>query len=183
MDLNKLYFYTATILEWRPLLESDKHKTIILDSLRNLVDRKKIKVYGFVIMPNHIHLIWELLELNGKEKPNSSFMKYTSHMIQQYLCNNNPSTLENFRVDSSTRKYQFWQRDPLSIIVYTHIVIHQKLDYLPAVLLWQAGIHHNPVQGKWMLASSPIDYKFSSARFYENGNDEFGFLKHIGEWL
>ncbi len=99
MNLNKLYFYTATILEWRPLLESDKHKTIITDSLINLVDKKKIKVYGFVIMPNHIHLIWELLELNGKEKPHASFMKYTGHMIQQDLRNNNPNTLENFRVD------------------------------------------------------------------------------------
>ncbi|MCZ6520416.1 MAG: transposase [Bacteroidetes bacterium] len=169
MIFHELYFYTATILKWRPLLESDRYKTLVINSLKNLVDRKKIKVYGFVIMPNHIHLIWELLDLNGREKPHASFTKYTSHIIQKDLRNKDPNTLDSFKVDSGTRKYQFWQRDPLSIILYTPKVIHQKLDY----------IHHNPVKGKWMLAPSSIDYRFSSATFYEDGIDEFGILTHI----
>ena len=45
----------------------------------------------------------------------------------------------------------------------------QKLDY----------IDFNPVSGKWQLSKNDIDYYFSSARFYENGKDEFGFLKNI----
>ena len=43
----------------------------------------------------------------------------------------------------------------------------QKLDY----------IHFNPVSGKWQLAKDDLSYHFSSARFYENGKDEFGFFK------
>ena len=82
MELDKLYFYTATITNWRKLLEPDKYKNIIIDSLGYLVKAQKIKVYGFVIMPNHIHILWEFLELNGKEMPHASFMKYTSHRIQ-----------------------------------------------------------------------------------------------------
>jgi len=66
MELNKLYFYTATIIGWKHLLKPDKYKDVIIDSLKYLIKIKKIVVYGFVIMPNHIHLIWELLELNGK---------------------------------------------------------------------------------------------------------------------
>jgi putative transposase len=31
------------------------------------------------------------------------------------------------------------------------------------------------------LAERPEDYKYSSARFYETGIDEFGILTHIGE--
>jgi REP element-mobilizing transposase RayT len=53
-------------------LTPDKYKDILIDSLKYLVKIGKIKVYGFVIMPNHIHLIWELLDLNGKESPHSS---------------------------------------------------------------------------------------------------------------
>jgi hypothetical protein len=67
--------------------------------------------------------------------------------------------------------YQFWKRNSLPIILYTPEVIYQKLDY----------IHNNPVQGKWMLANSPIEYKYSSAKFYETGIDDFGFLTHIGD--
>jgi REP element-mobilizing transposase RayT len=49
-------FYTATILEWKPLLKQDKYKDVIIESLRFLVNEKRIKLYAFVIMSNHIHL-------------------------------------------------------------------------------------------------------------------------------
>jgi REP element-mobilizing transposase RayT len=66
LELNEVYFWTLTIYEWKKLLEQDKYKTIIIDSLQKLVMNKMISVYGFVIMPNHIHLIVELLSLNVK---------------------------------------------------------------------------------------------------------------------
>ena len=47
----------------------------------------------------------------------------------------------------------------------------QKFDYL----------HENPCQPHWQLAELPEDYKYSSARFYEDGVDEFGFLTHHSE--
>ncbi len=171
MEFNTLYFYNATITNWKKLLEPDKYKDYIIDSLKYLVNHNKIAVYGFVIMPNHIHLIWELLEINGNEKPHASFMKFTSHKIQEDLRKNHTKVLELFKVDSETRRYHFWKRDALPVILYTPNVIYQKLNY----------IHNNPVQGKWMLADSPIEYKYSSARFYETGIDEFGILTHIGD--
>lgn len=173
MELNKIYFFTATITKWRPLLEPYKYKLIILDSLRYLVKTGKIALYGFVIMPNHIHLVWELLESNGKELPHASFMKYTSHMIQKDLRIHDPDFLEQFKVDMETRHYHFWQRDSLPINLYTPAVVYQKLTY----------VHNNPLQEKWSLAKTPEDYPFSSAKFYESGNDDFGFLTHIGERL
>lgn len=171
MELNKLYFYTATILDWKELLIFNKYKDIIIASLKYLVDNKKIALYGFVIMPNHIHLIWELLELNGKESPHASFMKYTSHLILKDLKTTNHGFLREFKVDLETRNYQFWQRDALPIEIYTPEVIYQKLTY----------IHNNPLQEKWRLAESPADYKYSSAYFYENEKDDFGILTHINE--
>jgi hypothetical protein len=30
-------------------------------------------------------------------------------------------------------------------------------------------LHHNPVSGKWNLASSFVEYLHSSAKFYETG--------------
>lgn len=171
MELNKLYFYTATILDWKQLLSFDKYKDYIISSLKYLVDNKKIALYGFVIMPNHIHIIWELLELNGKELPHASFMKYTSHLILKDLQTNNPKLLSQFKVNLETRNHQFWQRDALPIYLYTPEVIYQKLDY----------IHNNPLQDKWMLVDLPTDYKYSSAYFYENEQDYFGILSHINE--
>jgi hypothetical protein len=45
----------------------------------------------------------------------------------------------------------------------------KKIDY----------IHFNPVSGKWNLAKDYLDYYYSSARFYETGVDEFGFLNNL----
>ena len=61
-----IYFWTAIIHCWQHLLEKDEFKQIILNSLKYLSDRKMIEVFAFVIMPNHIHLIWRILTLNGK---------------------------------------------------------------------------------------------------------------------
>jgi putative transposase len=74
-------------------------------------------------------------------------------------------------VGAKDREYQFWERNPKSIEVYTPEVIYQKLDY----------IHANPLQAKWNLCKEPKDYFYSSAEFYETGIDRFGFLTHIGE--
>jgi putative transposase len=145
---------------------------IIIDSLKNLVDRNKIKVYAYVIMNNHVHLIWELLENNGKEQAHASFMKFTSHEFKKVLIANYPQVLEFFKVESITRKYQFWIRDSLPIILYTPEVINQKIDY----------IHNNPVVCTPSSVNLATDYRFSSANFYENGIDGFGFLTHIEAW-
>jgi hypothetical protein len=36
-----------------------------------------------------------------------------------------------------------------------------------------------PVSGKWNPAKDYSDYYYSSARFYETCEDEFGFLKKL----
>ena len=43
-------FFTATVLEWKPLLKEDKYKDIIIESLRFLVKEKRVTVYAFVII-------------------------------------------------------------------------------------------------------------------------------------
>lgn len=67
MEIGEIFFWTATINQWQKLLQPDTYKDIIIDSLNYLSNAKKIDVFGFVIMPNHIHLILRTNELNGKE--------------------------------------------------------------------------------------------------------------------
>jgi putative transposase len=171
MLLDEIYFWTDTIKDWQILLYDDDHKAIIINSLRELVLREKIIVYAFVIMPNHIHLIWEMKELNGKEMPHASFNKFTAHQFQKLIKAKNPEILNNFKVDESERKYRFWKRDPLAILLDGKDKAIQKLNY----------IHNNPLQEKWKLCDIPEDYKWSSAKFYDIGVDDFGFLTNISD--
>jgi len=173
MDLGKVYFFTATIKDWYPLLDKKGFKDILISSLKFLSNKGLIRIYGFVFMPNHIHLILENIEMNGKELPHASFLKFTSHQFLKNLSLNDPKALNNFKVNESNKLHSFWQRDSLAVEIYSEVVAYQKLDY----------IHNNPCRGKWMLVDNPVNYHFSSYEFYEYGIDRFGFLNHLGERL
>lgn len=165
---NSAIFITASIHNFIYLLKSDDFKEIIMYSLSNLCERRLFSVYAFVIMPNHIHIIWREHsdQNNSKETAKTAFFKYTAHQFLKSLQKNNKRRLLDFRVYKSDRKHQFWNRNPFEIEIYTDKVFEQKLNY----------IHHNPIQQKWQLIDSLMKYKYSSIRFYEDGVDEFGFL-------
>lgn len=103
MELQTLYFYTQTLAGFRHLLKDDNIKQILLQSLQFLVKNHLITVYGYVIMPNHIHLIHTLLRMNGKENPALSFTNFTSHQIKKYLLLNDPELLSNYQVNTYDR--------------------------------------------------------------------------------
>jgi hypothetical protein len=54
VEINRTYFFTASIHQWLPLLDSKAYKELIINYVKELSDRKFIKVYSFVIMPAHI---------------------------------------------------------------------------------------------------------------------------------
>jgi REP element-mobilizing transposase RayT len=159
-------FYTATIYKWQHLLAHDKHKDIIVESLRFLVTEKRIELNAFVIMSNHIHLVWQPMFGFTPSAIQASFMKYTAQQLKSSLTKNNIEMLSMFKVNKYDREYQFWKRDPLSIELISPAVFEQKIDYT----------HYNPVVAG--LCINPEDYYYSSARFYHDGTDHFGILTH-----
>lgn len=164
-------FFTATIPEWKHLLKPVKYKNILLESLRFLTKEKRLQINAFVIMNNHIHTIWQIMGRNKREEVQRDFLKFTAQRIKSDLLIYHPSILEQFKVDAKDRKYQIWERNSLSVDLYTDFVFFQKLDY----------IHYNPVTAG--LCELPENYQYSSARFYETGEDEFGFITHYDDWV
>ena len=170
-ELNEVYFWTITINNWQYLLQTEENKMIVINSLQWLVQQSLVKIYGYVIMPNHIHILWEQLKMNGKEFPKNSFEKFTAKLLVKNMKVYNDATLKNYEVAARDRQYNIWQRDPLAIKIFNREVAAQKLDYM----------HLNPMQPHWLLCAQPAEYRFSSAVFYEQQIDEFGLLTHFGE--
>jgi len=168
VEPGQMFFYTQTINGFYHLLKNDDFKMIIINSLKHLAHKKLIQVYGYVIMPNHFHLLWNILENNGKESPAGSLAKFTAHQFKKILKDIDINLLHQFMSEKNDFKYQFWKAYPLAIPLSTITIVEQKLDY----------IHNNPVQEKWQLSLLPENYRWSNASFYENGYDEFGFLTH-----
>jgi len=111
------------------------------------------------------------IEKDGKEKPHASFQKASSNQIVKDLKQNHPQVLPFFAVPEPDRQYRIWQRDPLAILMDSKIKASQKLDYM----------HNNPLQERWSLVQKPEDYAWSSASFYQDNNDRFGFLTRYEE--
>lgn len=169
MTVGQIYFWTATINNWNHLLESEEYKKVVTNSLQYLSANRKIDVFAFVIMPNHIHLIWRINEYNGKESPVGSFLKFTAHSFKKILIKEDLNKLGAFKVNAANKSYEFWQRDSLAVHLYSSDVAFQKLDY----------IHANPVNDRWKLAYDSCDYKYSSAKYYELGVKDFDFIKDL----
>jgi REP element-mobilizing transposase RayT len=166
-----IQFFTATILEWKYLLKQDNYKDILIESMKFLVEQSRAKIYGFVIMPNHIHLIWLIDEKYEREAVQRDFLKFTAQRIMADLKDKYPAVLKKFEVNSKDRKHQIWERNPLSIDIYSREVLIQKLDY----------IHNNPLQDRWKLCERAEDYKYSSARYYLCNIEDWNFLTHYIE--
>lgn len=167
MHTHDLYFLTVTVTGWKHLLLGE-HRQIILKSMDFLSRNKRCEIYGFVIMPNHIHLIWKINDGFIVYNVQRDFLKFTSQQILKSLRNTDTSTYDSLIIDKKDRHRQFWQRRPLSVPLYSRKVIEQKLDY----------IHHNPVKGKWNLSNDYTQYVYSSARFYEENDNSYAFLTH-----
>jgi putative transposase len=69
-------FFTATILDWKHLLKPDKYKELIIESLKFLTGEKRVEVFAFVIMSNHLHLIWKVREGHRKENVQKGFLNF-----------------------------------------------------------------------------------------------------------
>jgi len=161
------HFFTATNLEWKTLLQRDKYKDMVIESMRYLVEDRRVIIYGFVIMPNHLHLIWQLRAGRKREDVQRDFLKHTAQEIKKDMQINYPSELSVYLVNAKDRKYQFWERNALSVEIWSEKVFFQKLRYM----------YENPFRAG--LCKHPLDYKYSSALFYYTGKDNWGFLTHI----
>lgn len=162
-------FFTATNLEWKRLLKPDKYKDIVISSIKFLVKNKRIRIFSFVIMENHLHLIWQILPGHAPEAVQRDFLKYTAQRIKKDLQRNHPDVLNRFKVNAKDREYQFWERNALSVELKNHKIFLQKVRY----------VHENPIRAG--ICKLPEEYKYSSALFYETGIDNWGFLTHYND--
>ena len=170
MEAGKLYFFTATILDWQQLLKPNSCKQIIIDCWQHFIDRHKLKIYAFVIMPNHYHVVWSIHH-SKPEDIQRDIHKWTARQLISWLNANDVDRLNWLQVDAADRIIQIWQRNPLPIELYSDTVIWQKIDY----------IHNNPCTERWNLVQYPEQYLYSSAKFYLMNEKNWEFLTHIAE--
>lgn len=129
--------------------------------------KENYPIQGYVIMPNHLHLLihtpWDKHSLNKRIGTGKRFMAY--EIVERLKAAKHEDILKILAEDvkpfdrrSGKRHHVFKDSFNEKEIINEEMLL-QKLDYL----------HHNPVSGKWNLAEDFTDYLHSSAKFYETG--------------
>jgi len=104
----------------------EEFKNIIISSLAFIVADKRAIIYGFVVMSNHVHIIWQVEDGHILSDVQHSFMKYTAQMMLKGLRNHHPEIMEGFRVDAADRKYQIWERNLLSVALWAKMFLNRN---------------------------------------------------------
>ena len=150
------HFLTCTVLNWMPLFTRPQTSDIILEALRHRQEQDEWKVYGYVILENHLHMIVQAEKLSA-ELPR--FKSFTARKLIDHLQEHNAEHLLQqlafFRKEHKRdRDYQLWEEGSHPQMIESVEVLRQKLEY----------IHQNPVKRGYVDEAE--HWRYSSARNY-----------------
>ena len=148
------HFITTSCYQRRPLLDSAANRTLFLDVLEQVRRRYRFVVVGYVVMPEHVHLL-----ISEPERGNPSIVMqalkqgFARHLLRQLRPNSTNNALWNSPLDEG----HIWQRRFYDFVVWTDRKRIEKLRYM----------HRNPVARGLVL--EPDQWAWSSFRHYAYG--------------
>jgi len=164
-----LHFVTFSCYERRALLGTVRARDLFLKILEQVRRRCAASVVGYVVMPEHVHLLLseprrgtlaKLLQVLKQRVPHAMRRRRTRRLSGQLPL--------AFPVSCAGLR-RFWQRRYYDFNVYSAQKIREKLDY----------IHSNPVKRK--LVVHPKDWPWSSWAYYARGEQGVVRIEPTGE--
>ena len=151
------HFITCTVVNWIPLFTRKESVEILLEAFRYLQKDEDFKLYAYVILENHIHIV---AQSNDIAKSMARFKNYTAKELLRLLKKENVKTiLEQLsfykKAHKIDREYQVWQDGIQPKLMQNDAMMKNKIDY----------IHHNPVKRGYV--DDATHWRYSSARDYE----------------
>jgi putative transposase len=159
-----LHFITSSCYRRRPLLGTPRRRNLFLTVLEQVRRRYQFVVVGYVVMPEHIHL---LISEPQKKNPSTVVQALKLGFARRVLAEvrRKRNAAQNSLFDCSMQ--HIWQKRFYDFNVWTERKRIEKLRYM----------HRNPV--KRGLVASPELWSWSSFRAYALG--ETGPVK-VNEW-
>jgi putative transposase len=163
------HFLTCTVVGWLPVFTRPDAAEIVFNSWRFLADAGRLKIFGYVILENHLHLIASSTALSDQI---AAFKSFTARQILDHLRSRGEEAILDqlrwFREKHKTDRWQqFWQEGSHPQQINGDEMMLQKLEY----------IHNNPVRRGYV--SLPEHWRYSSASNYLGQNSVFPVMT---EW-
>lgn len=156
-EQNLVHYVTAVTYGRTPIFRNADCCSLFAEALSETRLKNPFKLIGYVLMPDHFHLVANPVELNittvvGKLKGRSA-----SKILKFLRSNEQFAILKKLQLSRPLRSGQthaVWLQDFSSIDIWSHKFIRQKLDY----------IHMNPVRAG--LCDHPAKWRWSSYHAY-----------------
>ncbi len=163
------YFWTDTIVAWLPVVSHPQLAAIVFDSWRFLQRERGVRLFGYVIMENHVHWIAAADDLSDKL---ARFKSYTARRIIDAMEQAGYQTLlqelRYFKLRHKTdQTHQLWQEGSHPEQIQNEEMMWQKLEY----------IHNNPLRRGYV--DEPTHWRYSSARNYAG---QPGLIDIMTDW-
>ncbi|OQK17205.1 transposase [Methyloprofundus sedimenti] len=163
------HFLTNTIVNWIPMFTRPAAVQIILDSFCYLQQNADLKLYGYVIMENHLHWIAQSHQLI---KDVQRFKSFTARGLIDHLSATGEQTLLQQlafykKAHKQDRDYQVWEEGSHPQLIQNAAILRQKLEYM----------HLNPVKRGYVDLAE--HWRYSSARNYA---DQSGLIEVYRDW-
>ncbi len=153
-----LHFITCSCYRRLPFLNAAPERDCIVSILEQARQRFRFVVVGYVVMPEHIHLLITEPEVGTPSTVMQVLKQRTAHALLPKRKRRDPRQRRLFGDEAHRRA--FWQARFYDFNVWTRNKRVEKLRYM----------HRNPV--KRGLVELPEQWRWSSYRFYllgENG--------------
>jgi REP element-mobilizing transposase RayT len=150
------HFLTCTIVDWLPVFTRQDAVQILLDSWTFLQREKRLTLFAYVVLENHIHFI---ASGDNLSKEIGDFKSYTARQLIDLLSAAGAKTILqqlSYRKakHKDDRSFQFWQEGSHPQQITSEEMMRQKIEYT----------HYNPV--KRGFVDNPVHWRYSSARNY-----------------
>jgi putative transposase len=153
-----LHFVTFSCYRRQPLLGTRRARDCFLKTLDEVRLRFGFLLLGYVVMPEHVHLLISEPKTANPSKALQVLKKKVSLALNRR--GKSSSKKSSFELaDSGAAGPHFWQRRFYDFNVWSSGKVREKLEYM----------HANPVKRK--LVQHPKDWPWSSWSHYENGED------------
>ena len=160
-----VYYITSVVYNRLPIFVQPSFIIPLIDSFNFYRYQYSFKLLGFVIMPDHIHLlIWP----EHDEKVSDfmrDFKRFTSGRItRQARLEGKAEWLKAFEQagnETDRAEYKVWQDSFWEQTIFSDKFLREKLNY----------IHANPIRAG--LVEDPAAYAYSSYRNYELEDETF----------
>ncbi len=155
-EQNLVHYVTGVTYARVPIFRRDEICSLFIEALSETRLKDPFKLIGYVLMPDHFHLLANPVELNiskvGKLKGRSAskILKYFRAGDESEIL----SRLKLVRPLASGQTHAVWLQDFSSIDIWSQKFIRQKLNY----------IHLNPVRAG--LCDHPAKWRWSSYHAY-----------------